>query len=490
MADVASGRAARAAWGAFAGLAGGGALTFGATLASVPVAAAAVAGVAVLAAMLVSPAAAFLATVFVIPVERLGRLTPDSAMYTISLMRIVGVIALASFLLHALARRWRIHFELPHFTYAIYFGFAVAGVLYSTDQLGTVRASGAILGNLLFFFLVTNMIRDFAMARRAVAVWLAATSAVCIYTIYTWHFVGGFTESEIGEAATRFSTVLEDVSEYELLETVARATGPTSHSAVYGINLILTLPFLLWFLGEARTRAMRLALAGGLALVLYNVLLTNTRAAILLALGVLGLCVMRGLGRLRAGALAAGAVACVAVLPLIPEAVYERVLDPSNYTLERSGTLRARLDFWEAGLKVAADHWAIGIGVGNQQVIPQYVRGDGPRETTVHNDYLMTLMEVGLAGWIVFFGFVYIVTRAAFRAATRYRAAGLESEHMLLVACQIATLAVLLYAVQVDVFHFPLKGWWLVAGIGWVMWRIAPTPASADAAHRHGGLDR
>jgi hypothetical protein len=26
-------------------------------------------------------------------------------------------------------------------------------------------------------------------------------------------------------------------------------------------------------------------------------------------------------------------------------------------------------------------------------------------------------------------------------------------------------ISVLVFAVQVDVFHFPLKGWWLVAGI-------------------------
>jgi hypothetical protein len=57
-----------------------------------------------------------------------------------------------------------------------------------------------------------------------------------------------------------------------------------------------------------------------------------------------------------------------------------------------------------------------------------------------------------------------------------------------MVACQIATLGVLCYGVQVDVFHFPLKGWWLVAGITCVMYRFAramgrrPNPPGAGSA--------
>ena len=33
--------------------------------------------------------------------------------------------------------------------------------------------------------------------------------------------------------------------------------------------------------------------------------------------------------------------------------------------------------------------------------------------------------------------------------------------------------AVLVYGVQVDVFQFPLKGWWLAAGLTYVMYRLS-----------------
>ena len=57
---------------------------------------------------------------------------------SISLMRIVGLVALASFLLHALARRWRIYIELPHFAaehLVVDLGDAVEGDVAHVDAV-------------------------------------------------------------------------------------------------------------------------------------------------------------------------------------------------------------------------------------------------------------------------------------------------------------------------------------------------------------------
>ena len=37
-----------------------------------------------------------------------------------------------------------------------------------------------------------------------------------------------------------------------------------------------------------------------------------------------------------------------------------------------------------------------------------------------------------------------------------------------------AMISALLYGIQVDVFHFPLKGWWLVAGLTYAMYQLTP----------------
>jgi hypothetical protein len=428
---------------------------------------------AIVTILMLAPPLAFLAMSFIIPIERLGRLTDDNAMYTISLMRIVGTVALASFLLHALIRRQRLAFGLAFWLYVTYFGLAVLGVFHSSHSLGTVRACGAILGNLLFFWLVINAGRSPPLARSAVVVWLVSTVVMGVFTIVTWHFGQGASAVDLAETSSRFSTVLTDDSELEALNVVARATGPTSHSAVYAINLILALPLLFYFLRHLRSPLLKLLVGVGILITLYNVLLTNTRAAILLAAAVVAFCGVRGLYRVTAGRLVAAMVVAAMMLPLAPAAVWDRVLNLSNYGTERSATLRIRFDYWAAGIEVVKDHWLTGIGVGNQQVIPRYLKVEGPEETTVHNEYIQTAMEVGPAGWLVFFGFVALVYAAAVRAqrlAPRVLAPELLHSDFF-VAIQISMLATLLFGLQVDVFHFPLKGWWLLAGVSWGLYQ-------------------
>jgi hypothetical protein len=461
--------------GALGGVASGGALTAlgsGALAGSPWLVLGLPVGALLVAWLLLSPAAAFLLTTLIIPIERLGRLTADDAMYTISLMRIVGTFALGSYLLHAVVTRQRLRFGAAFWIYTLYFGLALLGLFHSSHPLGTFRACSAILGNLLFFMLVINIVRSAQLARWGISLWLVSTTLICIFTILTWHFGQGVSEAGLGDTDSRFATVMVDTSEWEALDSIARAAGPTSHSAVYAINLILTLPFFFYFRHHARTLAARLLITVGLLLVLYNIFLTNTRAAMMLAAGVVLVCGIKGMYRITAGGVMAALLGLMALLPLVPDAVWSRVLDPTNYSTERSATLRIRFEYWSAGLDIIAENPITGIGVGNQVEIPKHIKGDAPEETTVHNEYIMTGMEVGVFGWLVFFGFVGTVwwaCQSASRMAAR-AAPGTTLPPDFFLAIQIAMVATLVYGLQVDVFHFPLKGWWLIAGISWAQY--------------------
>jgi hypothetical protein len=434
-------------------------------------------GIAGAVLLMLSPNLAFLSTAFIVPIERLGRLTEDSSAYTISLMRIVGTLALGSFLLHALVKRQRIHFGTALWMYALYFGIALTGLFHSTHMLGTVRAIGALLGNLMFFFLVVNLARHAKLARWAVIAWLLSTLTMGVYTVVNWHFGETVSYADVGESESRFSTVMSDDSEAEAIDVVARATGPTSHSAVYGMNLILAIAPLFWAIGASRLPWLKLFWLAGLGLVFYNVLLTNTRAVMLLAGLTAVACGMVNLYRIRLSGVMVGLVVAAALLPLVPDSIWTRVLDWDNYSLERSATLRIRFEYWDAGLRVFADHWLTGVGVGNQLMIPKYLTVTGPQETTVHMEYLMTAMEVGLFGWLLFFGFVGLVFAAAWRARrlVMLPSSGASVAFVspaLFTAIMVSMAATLAFGVQVDVFHFPLKGWWLLAGIAWAQYRV------------------
>ncbi len=423
-------------------------------------------GIAIGILILRSPTFGLLCACAVIPLERLGRFTADSSMYTFSLMRVIGVLALGSLLIHFIVRGRRFDLVPPVYLYAIYWLLGLLTLTHTTDLLGNVRASGAILGNLLFFFLVVNAARSWPIIRAAVAVWILVSVLIGIYTIVDWHFGKSFHEAQIGVAASRFSTVLADTSEYEALDTIRRATGPTSHSAVYGINLIMTLPFLAFYWRRFTALRYRTVTLTATLVILYNIFLTNTRAALILTVIVFIIMLWRRLLRVTLGVFVSILLIGASMLPFVPDAIYERVLNPANYTVEHSGTLRARLHYWQAGLIVIEKNWLWGIGPGNQQEIPRYLTGDAPSETTVHNEYIQTMMELGIIGWVVFFSFVFLVLRYAFAAAATFRDYPDGGErHQFLVAAQITMISVLIYGLQVDVFHFPLKGWWLVAGL-------------------------
>lgn len=443
------------------------------TAASPVLAAAVVAGLVVVGVIVAFPYWGFLLTAAVVPLERIGRFTDDSSMTTVSLMRVVGTLALGAVLVHLLMRRKKVVITLPAMLYTGYFVVGLLTLAHTTDYEFGVRSSFAILGNLLFFLLVVNIVKRPEHARAAIVCWLLSTTAIGVFTIYQWHNPGAvITEDRFnstGERSSeeRFSTVLSDQSEYQLLDGTPRALGTSSHPAVYAINLILTLPFFAYAYRTVPHRLVRLLIAAAGAITCYNVVLANTRAALLTMAIVLVLLATMRLVRVTAMGVGAMVVAAALSIPLVPGAIWDRVLDVSNYSLERSETLRARLTYWNEALSMLSDSWLLGIGIGNQTELPRRLseRMYMPPNSTVHNEYLQSLLETGLLGYPLLVAFIVVLYRRSKAAEHDFFKAGSSGDALLLRASRVALLAVLVYGLQVDVLHFPLKGWWLAMGI-------------------------
>lgn len=447
---------------------------------------AAVIGVAVFLYMIERPYLGLWFTAAVVPLERLGRLTDDSAQWTFSLMRLIGLTACAALILHNLARRKGFYLSAPFYLYAIYTTLAVFSVAYSTDFTGSVRACGSILANLMFLFLVSNLIDHEKRAIQAIIIWLCASTAVAAYSIYDWHLGSGtanFSSNSkdvdpgagVQSMAARFTTVWQDRAEWENLRGLAlrRSMGTTSHAAVYGINLVMTVPFLLLIFGRLRMSPwVRVVSVIALGMILYNTLLTNTRAVILLDAVVIIGAILRGLLLVRWQHIVAAVLLAAMALPLLPVDIYNRIFDLTNYTVQKSSSIRARQEYAVAALGAISDHFFFGVGVGNENEIPKYLSKQviGPKVTSAHNEYLQTFMEVGVGGWVIFLSFVGLLFLYAVRAAINFKQLP-DKQHLywLMIASQLSMLAVLLFGMQVDVLHFPLKGWWLIAGITTVM---------------------
>src|SRR5687767_8760926 len=147
-------RSARFTVPAAVGLTGGPLLVVLAAQASPLVAAAAVVAAIAGAVVVAFPYAGFLLTALVVPLERIGRLTDDSSTYNFSLMRMVGMATLAALLLHVLLRRRKILVTTPVLLYAAYAAVGLLTLAHTSDFPYGIRAASAVLGNLMFFFLV------------------------------------------------------------------------------------------------------------------------------------------------------------------------------------------------------------------------------------------------------------------------------------------------------------------------------------------------
>jgi len=278
----------------------------------------------------ISPSAAFLMVVACIPIERIGRLTEDTAVHTISIIRIAGLLALASLLFHNFLLKRKFHFGTSFLLYSGYILCCLFTLLY-TDQINnSLRVFGMMAGNLLFLFLVSNTVRSWPLAKLSIILWLIVSVSAGIYTAYDWHFGTAVEPERVGTSQTRFGTVYIDSSEYAQLNIVKRAMGPTSMPGAYGINMILTIPFFFLMLRIQKTTLRKTVVCIGFAIVLYNIFLTNTRATLLVALCALVFCGCFKLFRINLRAIALMGGLLIVLLPLVPSEVYLRMLTASR----------------------------------------------------------------------------------------------------------------------------------------------------------------
>lgn len=438
---------------------------------------------------------------FLLPLERMQRFTDDSSDFTLSIMRLVALASLGTLVVQRFMQHRTIRIDPMMVLYGGYVIFAIVSVFHTSDLDGTKRALGTTLANCLFFLLYFNYLEKRKHIYLVLCVWMAANILAAAYSAYDWHLGSGRdggiqTEVDPGHGAqttaNRWSTVWEDRAEWESLGgmSLRRSMGPTSHAAVYGINMVMAIPMFFVGLNYFKKNWQQIAIWGCLALLGYNILLTNTRAVMLQAAITGMLCIFFGLFKIRTVHVLIGLIGIASAIPVIPKDIYNRVLTASNYSLNESAAMRIRLEYWKASTQIFADKWLTGMGVGNEQEVPKYVKTITAKQSTVHNTFIQFLLEVGIFGWIIFYGFVGLMLFYARKAAQYFRSKEhWELEADILVGIQIAMISVLTFGLQVDVFLFPLKGWWLLAVVSLVLYRWAARdqknlPHIPDESHR------
>jgi O-antigen ligase len=341
-------------------------------------------------------------------------------------------------------------------------------MLYALDAEITNARALTMLGAPLMLFTLAQGVRNWRMVDNLILAWLAATILAGLYQLYDWHFGSSLSDLEVGEAGSRFSTTINALSEQDTLGAARRAMGPTSNPAVYGVNLLLVMPFLFYRLQLARGLAAKIFWMLSIALIFYNLLLTNTRAVLIFAVILCLMIVLTGLFKLTVVRVGLSILALVAVIPLLPQSIWDRILNVHAYELDKATNLAWRFDLWEAAVRLGSDHWLSGIGVGNNTALIALLdptRFDG-EWIMAHNEFLQTYTELGIPGLLIF---VAMVASLLWKAAVVMRRCSGDpamARQYWFAAASLCSLAIgPMFALQVDAFHFALKGWWLVAGL-------------------------
>ncbi len=432
------------------------------------------AGLAVTAGMFVWPFFGFLLMAAMCPLERFGRLTNDDSTFTFSVMRMAGFLSLGAFLIHWMVKKRKLRTPSSLIWYGSYMTLGVISLSWTSDLHYGFNQTAMQLGNLMFFFVVLNIVEDLKKARIALAVWLSVTAVIGLFTVYQWN--AGTTavvqdEDYYNQGAAlktdeRFAAVAYDVPELHI-ERQKRAIGTTSHPGAYGLNLLLALPFFLYFFRTVSGFWMKLLTGGGALLTAYNILLTNTRATLLTMVVLVIIATCTGLIRLRPSLVIVVAICVSAAVALAPTDLRNRIFRFDKWFSEsRDSSFGDRLYLMQVSFQIISENPLFGVGLANQVEVPKRAHLDWrDRARSAHNDFVATLLEVGLVGFTLVAGFLVSLYRRFSLCRRIGVASGDPKLHFLVNAAFVQLWCILFFGLQAEPLTLPMKGFWLTAGI-------------------------
>jgi O-antigen ligase len=165
------------------------------------------------------------------------------------------------------------------------------------------------------------------------------------------------------------------------------------------LNMVAVLPLALCLMFRRTSLMWRLVAAGCAGLMFLTIVASHSRSGSLgLAAAILMLAAM--LLKRRPGLVAAGALAVVLALPMLPSSYWARLSSITDGSRDETGSRQARSTLlWEA-YYAFLDHPITGVGAGQFQNYKPEGRVEAWRET--HNVFLQVASELGIAGLIAF----------------------------------------------------------------------------------------
>ena len=295
-----------------------------------------------------------------------------------TITRIVGGLAILGAILSVLSGHRFRRFRLPHILMLLFVCWVCCSCFWSVDPDGTYARVSTytqlfVMNLLIWEFLVTedhyhNLLQAYVLGS-------------VVASGFVLH--GYLTGTEYASLNGRYSA--EGIDPNYLGVNLAYAVPMIGYIALVNrrkvltfINYLLVLPIAFSIILTGSRAALIVSMTGFLMMIGTTIRVSLSRVLVIVALLSVGVYVMA---------------------PLVPEATMDRLTGTASEV--SSGDWSTRKEIWHSGIRITMDHVFIGVGSG---AFPEALKKVYTKATEAHNTYLSVLTELGIVGFVLFFG--------------------------------------------------------------------------------------
>lgn len=270
-------------------------------------------------------------------------------------------------------------------------GLAAISTLTSIHRTKSIQILMLYIAFAVFYFVTVNTVRTKQQWRNMVMFFVLSGTVVALLGVYQ-NFVLETTAQSSWVDTEMFSQI--GVRVYSTLD----------NPNVLGQFLVLVIPIAFAMLVSSKKIMERIVFLVSCVIMGACLIFTWSRAgwvAIILALGFFVVMKDRRWSTL--------CIVALLIMPfLLPENILSRITSIGNM---KDSSTAYRVSVWIASLRIAADYWIGGIGLGSgafERMYQHYALNGAGFALHSHNFYIQLVVEMGILGLMVFFAIIFL----------------------------------------------------------------------------------
>ena len=307
---------------------------------------------------------------------------------SLHLAELCAAIGIAPMLLHRFARRLPVFRVTPETMGLVVFGLVIIGTApFSIWPGGVIQVFvDSYVKILLVFVLMMNTLTTPKRLEQITGLIVLCSGYICVLAVA--NYARGVNLVENGRLAGPVSGMFGNPNDLAL-------------------NMVALMPLATALAMRAATTLRRVAAIGCALLMMGAVVVSQSRSGTI-GLGVMILILGAGIARRRPAIAAAGVLALMFALPLMPSSYWHRLSSITDQSADETGSREARRILLRESFQAFLEHPITGVGAGQFKNYNPEGRQEAWRES--HNVVLQVAAELGIVG-LATFGF--LVVRAA-----------------------------------------------------------------------------